>query len=253
MRTHPVAFDSGQAGGPGEATSALRAVKRELGTGRGQRWLCRGATGATLTWGPGGPRSPDFPGLPVSPCGENGIFEGLGSQKRHLFIPAQPGFGGTTAECHQCHSRRHRVCQEVPEVPGDPSDPAEDKEVAVSGSGGWQCPCLGAGPLGHLGTLTAAPGSPGSPGLPWNPWGPCGDKVTSAGVAPAGSDSPKFEEGGDTYRGAGGAGGAAGSHGALEGHTDVTQGRTWGGDTPEATTVGEPPKLGVLEWGPKWD
>lgn len=96
-RTHPVAFDSRQAGGPGEATSALWAVRGQLGTGRGQggdkQWLCHRATGATLTWGPGGPRSPDFPGLPVSPYQENGIFKGLGTQKCHLFVLAQPGFG----------------------------------------------------------------------------------------------------------------------------------------------------------------
>lgn len=89
-RTHPVAFDSRQAGGPGEATSALWAVRGQLGTKRGQlgtkrgqggdkQWPCHRATGATLTWGPGGPRSPDFPGLPVSPYQENGIFEGLGT------------------------------------------------------------------------------------------------------------------------------------------------------------------------------
>lgn len=144
-RTHPVAFDSRQAGGPGEATSALRAAERgQLGTGKGQQWLCRGATGATLTWGPGGPRSPDFPGLPVSPCGENGIFVGLGTQKcRFLSLLSPTSAAATAAECHECHSRRHQVCQEVLEVPGDPWDPKRDKEVAVSGTGGWQCRDLG--------------------------------------------------------------------------------------------------------------
>lgn len=90
-KTYSVSFDSRKSGGPGESTSSLYFkhifIRNESIQFPSPKYEVSSKSSNQQTWGPAGPRSPAFPGLPPSPCRETSVSMSATCPRRRATVP----------------------------------------------------------------------------------------------------------------------------------------------------------------------